>query len=223
MNRKHFSKLDGRDLRIRPIPIWRGSAGERLPGIDDAWHVEILENPFRARLTNTRTGHCVELQADNIREYRSPDFLLLRCQVTINPDQLVVEPILTQNPIVPVARYQFQKQKIVEQFVPVDPLVCEGCTTAIQFRPVIRISLSPRDGEGSVSQLFCPKCARARGINALIAPDIDESTVYADRNPTYREYALRILRRPVLPALSEDPELRKFGVTSSHPETQKGR
>jgi hypothetical protein len=44
-------------------------------------------------LTCRDTGHRVKLGFDNIREYRSPNFLMLKCQLMLEEDQVRVEPL----------------------------------------------------------------------------------------------------------------------------------
>lgn len=67
-----------------------------LPRSDDQWRLDqLLEGPQRGvRLVNIHTGHVIKLQLDNIREYRSPDFLLLRCQLTVRVTGIKIEPIV---------------------------------------------------------------------------------------------------------------------------------
>jgi hypothetical protein len=50
-------------------------------------------------LVNINTGHTVELQPDNVREYRSPHFLGLRCQLTIEGETVKIEPIFGNPPL----------------------------------------------------------------------------------------------------------------------------
>lgn len=93
-----MQKQVGSTLRLRPLPIRIDANGNRLPDSDDPWRLEqILDNPPRAHLVNLPTGHFVDLQSDNIREYRSPDFLLLRCQLFIKGRTITLEPIHAVN------------------------------------------------------------------------------------------------------------------------------
>lgn len=62
--------------------------------VDDAWKVEAIEgDPKHVRLHNIRTGHFFVLGGDNCREFREPDFFLLRCKVYILPAEIFIEPI----------------------------------------------------------------------------------------------------------------------------------
>jgi hypothetical protein len=95
MNLNQLNKQVGTTLRLRPLPTRFGPDGGHLPPSDDPWRLEeILQQPSRVRLINIHTGHFVELQPDNVREYRSPDFLLLRCQLIINGPRIEIEPVL---------------------------------------------------------------------------------------------------------------------------------
>jgi len=95
MNLDQLRKNLGHLMRLRPLPIRRGPKAEQLESIDDPWRLEaILPSPTRVRLSNIRTHHFVELQSDNVRSFQSPDFLLLRCQLTISARGIDIEPIL---------------------------------------------------------------------------------------------------------------------------------
>lgn len=98
MNIRQLRKQIGTNLRLRPIPRRIAQDGTQIPTSDDLWQLEtLLDSPPRVRLVNLPTGHFIELQPDNIREYRSPDFLLLRCQLTIEGPTVHLEPIHTFN------------------------------------------------------------------------------------------------------------------------------
>jgi hypothetical protein len=95
MNLQQMRKNLGRHLHLRPIPHRVSDAGKRLPDIDDAWRLDaIMGDPQRLRLVNTSTHHVVELQPDNVREYRSPHFLVLRCQLIISSRDIQIEPLV---------------------------------------------------------------------------------------------------------------------------------
>jgi hypothetical protein len=93
----------GRLLRLRPIPHRRQPDGLHLPDIDEPWRLdEILQAPTRLRLVNPATGHFVELESDNVREYRSPDHLILRCQLTLRGRHVDIEPLVpSASPVLP--------------------------------------------------------------------------------------------------------------------------
>jgi len=102
MNAKELAKNVGLFFRLRPKPFRKDSEGKSLVEVDDQWSLDgVLHKPTRIQLTNARTGHKLELEADNIMERRSPDFLMLRCELTIGPDSVDVEPIHRGSPVTP--------------------------------------------------------------------------------------------------------------------------
>lgn len=102
MNAKELAKNVGHLFRLRPKPFRIDPDGKPLLEVDDRWRLErVSRNPASVCLTNTRTGHQLELESDNIMERRSPDFLMLRCEVTIGPNGIDIEPIHRGAPIVP--------------------------------------------------------------------------------------------------------------------------
>lgn len=94
MNLKQLRNHLGTTLRLRPLPIRMAEGQVELPPLDDLWRLEdVLAKPSRVMLVNTHTGHVATLQYDNVREFRSPDFLLLRCQLTLTPLTVELEPL----------------------------------------------------------------------------------------------------------------------------------
>lgn len=102
MNAKELRKNIGTLYRLRP-KAWRiDGSGRRLEDLDDSWRLDAVDvNPARLRLVNVSTGHVAELEADNVVERRSPDFLLLRCQLILRPSGLDIEPIFRGSPVLP--------------------------------------------------------------------------------------------------------------------------
>lgn len=95
MNLSRMAGNIGRQLKLRPIPHRVAPDGSHLPPRDDSWLLlDVLKSPDRLRLQNLQTSHTVELQPDNIREYRSPEFLVLRCQLTITKTDVLIEPLV---------------------------------------------------------------------------------------------------------------------------------
>jgi hypothetical protein len=95
MNLHQMRKNMGRQLHIRPLPQRVNEDGTRLPTIDDLWRLDaILDGPERLSLVNISTGHVVELQPDNVREYRSPHYLVLRCQLRLTSTGVDIEPLV---------------------------------------------------------------------------------------------------------------------------------
>jgi hypothetical protein len=59
---------------------------------DYEWVVEAV-TANDATLACPFTRHRVTLGFDNIREYRTPNFLMLKCQLILEGDQIRVEPL----------------------------------------------------------------------------------------------------------------------------------
>lgn len=217
MNLQQIKKQVGTNLRLRPQPIRIGHNGEELSPVDDEWRLdEVSRRPSRLRLVNISTHHVVELQADNVKEYRSPHFLFLRCQLTISSKGIEIEPFVDPpaRRMVPIARYQQQKYGIMEQHVPVRPAVCQACTAAVEFRPLVRIKLPAYQTWPDAEEQLCPPCASDRGIPVLIPTGMDEATVFGRRNPSFKYHMRRLLKDPVLPALTADEDLCRLGVSN---------
>jgi hypothetical protein len=89
VNTEQLKKNVGQALRLRPTPRIR------------EWYVEPLDYPWRLvavtdhdlTLHCERTGHEISLGNDNVREFRTPDFLILKCQLTLVGDEVRIEPI----------------------------------------------------------------------------------------------------------------------------------
>jgi hypothetical protein len=89
VNKKQQQKHVGQPRRLRPIPI--NSLEE---SVDDAWTVQVADE-HGLQLSNSRTGHQLQLGYDHILEYRTPDFLILKSQVRLTPTTVIVEPFTT--------------------------------------------------------------------------------------------------------------------------------
>ena len=102
MNAKQLSKNVGQLFKLRPKP-WRfDGSGQRLPDSDDSWRLDsVASDPARITIRNISTGHLLELESDNIIERRSPEFLMLRCQIMIRPTSISIEPIHRGTPVGP--------------------------------------------------------------------------------------------------------------------------
>ena len=99
MNLKQLTRQLGTNLRMRPLPMRLAEGDVELPPLDDFWRLEeVLYKPSRLKLLNIHPGHLVEIQSDNIKEYRSPDFLLLRCLLTLTPTEVRLEPLASGYP-----------------------------------------------------------------------------------------------------------------------------
>lgn len=217
MNLRELKKNVGHQLRLRPLPYRAEDDGTRLASIDDYWRLDgIHAKPNRLRLVNVRTGHFVDLQSDNVKQFQSPDFLILRCQLTLTSKQVRIEPLLPAGrAILPIARYQRKgNQAVTSRYVPVRPEVCDGCTAAVQFRPLIGIQLMNADGTSEQPEQFCPPCARKRGIAVPAPIGMTAEVLYADQNPSLRYHISLTFKNWGLRALSEDPDIRVLGVSN---------
>jgi len=100
MNRKELEKNIGQFFKLRPIPLRVEADGTQLPPLDYAWRLdEVQDKLARIRLRNISTHHTVELESDNVQERRSPNFLLLRCQLILRSTGIEIEPIAKGSPI----------------------------------------------------------------------------------------------------------------------------
>ena len=216
MNLQELKKHIGKLHRLRPKPHRIDGNGIGLPSLDDQWRLERIDrDPNRITLANIRTGHFVELQSDNVRQYQSPDFLMLRCQLTLSPKGIDIEPLptSTRKPI-PIARYQARPwPSSTLRYVPLRPQVCDGCTAAVQFRPLTRMELLDNEEPHEGSEQFCPPCARRRGIDVPPPEGMTREVLYADTNPSFHYHLARVLRHNLLSALGADADLRALGVS----------
>jgi len=93
MNKGQVLKWKGKEFRVRPIPIRTTEAGERLPQEDVRWLVfDASDSAVTILLVGTEIR--LDLGLDNVREFRTPDFLLLRCQLTIKGGAVLSEPLI---------------------------------------------------------------------------------------------------------------------------------
>jgi hypothetical protein len=94
MNTEQLKKQIGSEFRLRPIVDEVDVlTGQRRPA-DDLWVLGKVEQGA-VELVNARTGQTVKLGNDNVREFRSPHFLLLRCGLTVIGDRVHIEPLLS--------------------------------------------------------------------------------------------------------------------------------
>ena len=106
MNAEQLKKNVGQVLRLRPLPVLiKGflsevsvltSGGPRLKkdvvDTDYDWRLENVTNQD-VSLHCLYTGHKITLGADNVREYRSPNFLMLKCRLILDKDEVRLEPL----------------------------------------------------------------------------------------------------------------------------------
>lgn len=148
MNVKQLFKNVSQQVRLRPMP-WRiDRRGQRLPDRDDTWILDAVEDsPARVRVHNIATGHTVELASDNVAEWRSPGFLLLRCQLILRPHAVDIEPIQRGSPLFPTPP---QAEDTRRSGHSVDVSALESLQTALS-------SIQERQAQLERSRP-CPKC-----------------------------------------------------------------
>jgi len=90
----------GQLVKLRPLPrrYWPGQG--HLPPLDDSWWLDQTKRHPRksVRLVNISTHHFVDLEGDNLQEFRSPHFLLLKCRLTLTPHNVLIEPLRDREP-----------------------------------------------------------------------------------------------------------------------------
>ena len=97
MNWDQLRKLIGKPLRLRSQLLRIAQTGQRLHPRDDQWTLEKADRR-EVLLKNQSTGHNLTLGSDNVREFRTPDFLLLRCQVIVRGPRVLIEPLIIRQP-----------------------------------------------------------------------------------------------------------------------------
>jgi hypothetical protein len=106
MNTAQLKKNVGQDFRLRPHPLIAEYVplitGVRSTSGDPVMERRLAKTDYRWRLASVNGGvtlHChytnhdITLGADNVREFRTPNFLMLKCQLTLDGDNVHVEPI----------------------------------------------------------------------------------------------------------------------------------
>ena len=98
MNAVQLKKQIGAHLRLRPPARHFDRLGnEAPPRPDEKWALDAVEPLIRLR--HVPTDGTVELGHDNVREYRSPDILFLRCEIVNHPRSGIrVEPFVGDRP-----------------------------------------------------------------------------------------------------------------------------
>jgi len=93
MKADQLKKDIGKQFRIRPLPERWNKAGQRHVR-DDPWSLDrVTHRHFK--ITNLSTGQSKELVLDNVRDYRSPDFLILHCQLILRDHAVDIEPLFS--------------------------------------------------------------------------------------------------------------------------------
>lgn len=91
MNAEQLRKRVGLLHRLRPLPIRLSVDGRKLAQHDDWWRLEKVSKGY-IMITNISTGHSKELSSDNVREFRGPDFLMLKCYLRICARKVEIDP-----------------------------------------------------------------------------------------------------------------------------------
>jgi hypothetical protein len=95
MQRKLFKTLDGQLVRLRPPVHRQDGDGSYLPWVDDLWRVD-ARFPVKgavARLTNIRTMHLFDVFGDGVQEFRAPDVVFVRSQLTLKGNEVLREEL----------------------------------------------------------------------------------------------------------------------------------
>src|SRR5215831_14833575 len=93
MKADQLKKDVGKHFRIRPLPERWNKAGQRHLR-DDPWRLDRVTGRH-FKITNLSTGQSKELVLDNVRDYRSPDFLILHCQLILRDHAVDIEQVLS--------------------------------------------------------------------------------------------------------------------------------
>lgn len=95
MNKRALRAMDGRVVHLLPAVQRRQPNGDWLPTLDDEWRIETFSvvPPVVVRLNNLATGHFVDVYPDGVLEFRYPDSLVLREQLTIRGLKILRTPL----------------------------------------------------------------------------------------------------------------------------------
>ncbi|MGH2361188.1 MAG: hypothetical protein ACRDGM_11700 [bacterium] len=118
MNAAQLKKNIGQLVRLRPkarrptlVPDYnavvnalrryptRQTEQQLLEEVDYEWRIENVTEDKNVVLYCIATDHKITLGADNIREYRTPHFLMLRCRLILDGPKVHVEPVVHIEPI----------------------------------------------------------------------------------------------------------------------------
>jgi len=95
VNFQMLEQSNGKLMKIRPMVHRQEVDGRMLPDIDDDWQMRVKSNQGRRQveILNTRTGHILSLDSDNLQEFRTPNFLILKAQLTLCWNNILFEPL----------------------------------------------------------------------------------------------------------------------------------
>lgn len=92
LNLDQLAKHSDSIYELRPVPLLK--TGTTLaPARNNQWKVSVLRASGEIQLRSILTGHQINLGLDNFREYRSPKFLLLKCQLIFEGALIHIEPL----------------------------------------------------------------------------------------------------------------------------------
>jgi hypothetical protein len=102
MNKRMLQQTVHRSVRIRPKARRVEDDGTVLPEVDDDWLVSRVDERALT-MRNQRTSHEVELGLDNVKSFQSPNFLMLRCRITIGVPHVghSIEPLVASEVVRP--------------------------------------------------------------------------------------------------------------------------
>jgi hypothetical protein len=156
MNFDQFWKKNlGIDVKVRPMA--RSENVVQTP-IDDLWRVQNVESKA-VELLNLRTKQSVEIRGDNFREFRTPNFLILRCQLTLTEEQVLIEPIVGGGPE-PVT------DRALSALAPERPTIRENSATEILSS--LRGITLPHQFDEKVKDLYQGRWTRGVGWRATV-------------------------------------------------------
>jgi hypothetical protein len=94
MKRQGLRELIGKTIKLRPAVRRRWLDGSDLPSIDDDWFVTRSFTPNAVvRAVNSTTGHFIDLSHDNVYEFREPNFVVLKEQLTLRGINVDRDPL----------------------------------------------------------------------------------------------------------------------------------
>lgn len=92
MNLKELAKHQDRIYRIEPAPL--SKVGTKVaPSRYNEWKIRVLKSRGILEIRNITTGHQLDLGFDHYYDFRTPDFLMLKCQLTMEGASLHMKPL----------------------------------------------------------------------------------------------------------------------------------
>jgi len=92
MNLAELAKHEDRVYEMRPIPL--SKIGTKLTKVRyNEWKITVFKSRGEIQIRHMATDHQLNLGLDNFHEYRSPNFLMLKCQLIFEGALLKSEPM----------------------------------------------------------------------------------------------------------------------------------